>query len=494
MSAALDLLGTLRLEDGIRWGDRAVDWQRADAAAVLDPAPGAPRLHYLTRPRGGSMTSDTAGMVIAALLEDLPEAARVVWVAADRDRGRLGVDAMAGLVRRTPGLRSVLKVDQWRITAPNGATVEVLAADGPSAFGLRPHMIVVDEHAVWPNTGNARQVWEALVSAVPKVPGCRMVVMTSAGDPSSHAARTLERAKRSRAWRVNEVPGPLPWMPADVLDEQRSLLTDSQFARLHLNTWCAPEDRLTTRADVLACVAHEGPLLPERGRSYIITLDAGLVNDRTVAVIAHADGRGEDARSVIDRVSVWQGSKASQVRLAEVEAWLRHASHEFNRAPILMDPWQTAGTAQRLPGQGLSVSEFVFTAQSTSRLATALYRALRDHRLALPDDDELIDELSNARLVEKGPGQVRIDHDAGSHDDRVIAVAMVVLHFGVRPERSYDFLPVGVPNHDPFIDSSGMAAWDIGGHVDRWANDPDPGSVTSVGRRDYGRGHGPWVF
>jgi hypothetical protein len=43
---------------------------------------------------------------------------------------------------------------------------------------------------------------------------------------------------------VNEIPGPVPWLEPDRLEEQRRRLPASSFARLFLNQWTAAEDRL----------------------------------------------------------------------------------------------------------------------------------------------------------------------------------------------------------------------------------------------------------
>jgi phage FluMu gp28-like protein len=76
----------------------------------------------------------------------------------------------------------------------------------------------------------------------------------------------------------------------------------------------------------------------------------------------------------------------------------------------------------------VSVVEFNFSQSSVGRLALTLYRLLRDHQLALPPDEDLIDELSNVHLVETSPGSYRIDHDPDKHDDRVISLALAANH------------------------------------------------------------------
>jgi hypothetical protein len=99
----------------------------------------------------------------------------------------------------------------------------------------------------------------------------------------------LGHAKSSKAWRVHEVPGPTPWILPAALADQRALLPESSYARLHLNRWTAAEDRLTSLEALRECVTLDGPLRPEHGVQYVVAVDLGLKNDRTVAVVAHAE-------------------------------------------------------------------------------------------------------------------------------------------------------------------------------------------------------------
>jgi hypothetical protein len=121
MDAALTLLSGLVLEDGRRWGAVATDWQWADARAVLDLDPATPDLHFLTRPRGASKTCDLAGMLLAAMVEQLPAAAQALSVAADRDQSGLLLREVGGFVQRTPGLAGAVEVGTWQARAVRGA-------------------------------------------------------------------------------------------------------------------------------------------------------------------------------------------------------------------------------------------------------------------------------------------------------------------------------------------------------------------------------------
>ncbi len=473
MSDALDVLGGLVLEDGRRWGEAAAPWQSDDARAILEPAPDDPHLHFLTRPRGASKTSDLGGIAVTALLTQLPRQARGYAVAADADQARLLVDAMHGFIARTPGIGSALQVDRWKVVSTRtGASLEVLPADGPSAYGLRYTLAIVDELAVWASTPGPRMVWEAVYSAAPKVPGARLVVASSAGDPAHWSHNILMHAKASKHWRVHEVPGPTPWISPAALEEQRALLPESSYRRLHLNQWTSAEDRLTSVEALRACVVLDGPLRPEPGVDYVVAVDIGLKSDRTVAAVCHAEPferpssrlpstgdlaadrqiansvvsmadwyggrdshrylrRGQPqpekpsrgSRIVLDRMQVWSGTRLKPVRLSDVEAWLLEAATSF-KAKVVFDPFQAVGMMQRLQERRVEVREFVFNSSSVGRLASTLHLLLRDRALALPDDPELLDELSNVRLRETSPGVLRMDHDPDKHDDRAIALAM----------------------------------------------------------------------
>jgi len=263
MTPALDpfgLLSALVVDSGALWGETATGWQRVDAAALLDHRPDAPRLHFLTRPRGGSKTTDLAAVALAALMTQAPTRSTSHAFARDRDQAALLLDALGGFVART-GLGGLVDVGSWTVTVrESGARLAVESADVASAYGHLPFLDIADELAQWPATRGAHALWEALVSGLPKRPDSRLAVLTTAGDPTHWSAKVLEAARSSDRWRVSEVRGPLPWADPDDLAEQARLLPASTYARLHLNRWTAAEDRLVNADDLAACVTLDGPL------------------------------------------------------------------------------------------------------------------------------------------------------------------------------------------------------------------------------------------
>jgi phage terminase large subunit-like protein len=407
-----------------------VMWE--DAAAILDPSSATP-YHWLGRARGFDKTSGLAGVMVSAMLTQASPGARLFSLASDRDQGRLLVDSVQGYVTRTPELSGALSVDAFKVGAPKvQATLEVVAADAPSSYGLRPWFLGVDELSVWSDTDGPRKLWDATTSALGKVPGARCVVISSAGDPGHFSHKLLEHAYADPLWRVHEVRGPAPWTDRARLAEQQRRLLPSVYSRLFENVWTAGEDRLTTLEDVRACIGHSGDLAYQPGHRYVASLDVGLTNDRTVSCVAHAEERAAGRVVVVDRLASWQGEKSRPVSLDAVESWVEEACRDY-RCGLVFDKYQAAHLAQRLKGRRVRTEEFTFSTANIGRLAVTTYRLLRDHLFDLPDNAALIDELVNVQLREVGPGQFRIDHASNRHDDMAIALAMCAAYLVERP-------------------------------------------------------------
>ena len=448
---SLDLLAALVLEDGQRWGEIAADFQWEDAGALFSDD--GPLWHFYTRPRGGSKTTDLAGVSLVWLATVAAPGARGFVFAGSQDQAALLLDAASGLVDRTPELRDVIEIQAKKILhRRSGATMEVRAADGDHAFGLRPSFVVCDEAAQWAETRRARRLWVAIVSSLAKVPNCRFVCLSSAGEPGHWSHKVLQDAlKAPDRWDVHEVPGPLPWV--DVEDLKAQGLRDSEFARLHLNQWVQSENRLVTFEDLEAATVLNGELDPQPGIHYFITCDLGLTHDATVVAVGHSESissePGAPMRVVVDSLKKWQGKRLAPVQLADIESYLVLTSQRYNRARIMADPWQAAGLLQRLKTQGVQAEQFPFTTTSVGRLGQSLHLALKNHLILLPRDDDLIAELSRVRLVETGVGTARLDHDSSGHDDMAVVCAMLTAELigNVKPRQAAEWLESLAPMH-----------------------------------------------
>lgn len=478
MNPAIVLLGTLLLEDGRLWWNAAEPWQLADAQAFIE---GAVRRHWWLRARGMSKTTDAAVVILAMLLTLAPARSRSYCYGADADQAAVLFDALVGLIQRSR-LTALVDVGASTITVRStGATLTVESSDGASAFGRRPWLTVLDEATAWPDTPNHARLWSAAVSAVGKVPASRLLVLGTAATPASAGHKRFLTAERSRHWRASVVAGPSPWWAPEDVEAAAESLTASEYRRLILNQWCAGEDALTSEADVAACTGSHRVLEPLRGRRYVMGLDVGLKRDRTVLTVGHLEPSPAGRKVVIDRVLRWTGTRTSPVSLTDVERSIVATWKQYGSPRLVFDPYQAAQLSERLRVAGVRADEYLFNTGSINRLARTLYGALRDRAIVLPDDPELAAELVTVRLVETGPGLVRLDHHAGQNDDQAIAVALVATALLDRPTaigslhvpygRTPPTLPKPAPNGPPVPVKRSAAGY------------PDPRMAWRPGRR-----------
>ena len=411
------------------WADAAFPFQLEDARAVL--ADDGPPYHFLTRSRGASKTTDLAGLALAMLLA-AEHPARFVWTAADADQARLAIDRIDGYFRDSDLPESV-EVQARRIrVSGSDARLDVLPADESSSWGLLVDAVFCDELTNWSDTPLPRRLWEAVSSAVAKRDDAKLIVLGTAGNPSHFSRKILDHALTSPLWRVNEGSGPAPWLDSDRLAEQKARLPDSVFRQLFKNEWVAVEGSFLDPAVVDAAFTLDGPSLgppelidseTESRPNYYAALDLGSVSDRTALAIGHRDGEAV----VLDRMQVWQGTRARPVDFAEVEKFIVDAHKRFGFR-LRLDPWQGLDLAQRLRAQGVRAEEFPFSQSSKQRLAATLLHSLNAGNLKLYDGAEgLRDELLGLRLRQSASGAWSFDHSSGGHDDRAVSLALMLV-------------------------------------------------------------------
>lgn len=432
---AYALMAGFVMDEGRTWGEIAYPFQRADAQAVLDTSGGAPRRHFILRGRGMSKTTDVAAMCLALLLTEAPARARCHIYAVDAEQAGLFADALAGIVGRTPGLSGAVDLGARSVRVRStGATLTVEASDAASAYGTRPWLSVVDELGVWPSTTNHRRLYGAIVSAVPKVPGSRLLVIGTAGSPVGLGAEVWADAQDSAHWRTSRTPGPSPWWSAEDVESTQADLTAAEWRRLILCEWAESDDALTRPEDVEAAIRPGSLSLdPRPGVEYVAALDVGTRRDLTALAVGHSERTPEGRRVVIDRVVYWRPERNAKVDLAEVEASTLRLCRQY-RAKLRFDRMQAEQLTGNLTRQGVRADEFVFSSAGANRLARSTYVALRDRALSLPDDPEVRTEFLSARLIETGPSTVKLQNPPGTHDDIVAAVGMVIADLTDRPE------------------------------------------------------------
>ncbi len=302
---AIRFLETLVVPEGPLAGKRLklAKFQKDFVKGALDPET---HVACLSIGRGNGKTALSAGLALGALLGEWDtQPRRYIPIAArNRDQAAIAYGFIEGFCLYLPEtIRERLKFRrspklEIEYQDENGPhLLRCIAADGKSALGSGPTMVLMDERAAWPpDQGDALEA--ALLTGLGKRQGRALIISTSAPDDANAFSQ----------WLDNPPPGtftmefrPPPGLPAD--DRESLLMANpgakcgvganldwlasaaeraiarggsslSSFRNLHRNERVSGEDR-----DVLLTVdqwmSAETDVLPPRTGSVVVGLDLG---------------------------------------------------------------------------------------------------------------------------------------------------------------------------------------------------------------------------
>lgn len=226
------------IEDPLGRGERAVKWLRM-LKHPKNPAPGHPfelddwqeqvvrriygprhedgsrvvRRVVLLLPRGNRKTSLCAALTLLHLIgpERVP-GGLIVSAASAHEQAMELFNEAALVIEHDRRLAKNVNVREYtsRISYPAAKTRYIaVASDGKVQHGKTPHVVIADELHAWQGAAGLRQ-WEALDSALVKVPGTLMIVASTSGRGQENLAwRTVEYAMRVQRGEIND-PATLP--------------------------------------------------------------------------------------------------------------------------------------------------------------------------------------------------------------------------------------------------------------------------------------------
>lgn len=367
-------------------------------------------------------------------------------LAADRDQGRLILQAQEDLIRLNPWLADDVHITKDVIAGPCGE-ITVLPCDAGSSMGLRGNLYIADEIVHW----KRQKEWSAIVTGLPKVQPTIFAVLSNAGLEGSwqHEA-FLEAQSDPKSWSVFYREGTLAtWQDPEAIRKARRLIPPSEGDRLFDNKWIDPtaEHDYLRRSELAQC-ARLGEELNLRLRTrkqygvgnYVVGIDYGARRDRTALCVLHMD---QNNRTIIDRLDVWQGTPENQIKIADVQEWIEQVERAFSPCAWVVDPAQMEGTIQWMAGRGLPVVPWAARGGKANYEMAMHLRAIvveqklawypnagcldvKDVRTGREFTERLEDELVALR-VKKMPYGFRFDHENQKHDDRAVAVTMAAL-------------------------------------------------------------------
>jgi hypothetical protein len=414
-----EFIEELRLPDGRRFGDVMAPFQCETFQHYFDPL--SPPNLWVSRPRGGSKTTDVAALAVHELVF-APTGSLMVAVAADQNQARLLLDAMRRWRDANPHLKG-FQMGRNEVRNPaTGSVLRTLASDTRGNLGLTPWRVFADELAAW----GSREHWDVMQTALPKVPGSRAIVTSTAGSPSHWSFGVWQHAHDSDKWSVQHTHDLAPWLDpeqlADLMGASANHLSASARKRWLDNIWSTADDAIfipgeiqRVTDDTLSGMAERGV----KGTRYVVGVDLGITHDRT-AIATIEWNRGEQPNRLV-RLWVHVPSREHPTSIAAVEAELRRTHEMFGPVAMLADPYEARGSIERLP----FLRQAKQTGESVAAQSRALLAAIRDGGILLPPNELLRAELLG--LIEKESGQhIRFDHPPGGHNDATTALAIAL--------------------------------------------------------------------
>jgi len=422
----------------VRWADIMDDWQAADFAALDagwqrtahggEPVEGEAMRSWRERPRGHSKSLDVAAMTLWAVLF-APRRISGIAAAADRDQAGILREKIGSVVQLNSWMNDLLDIQQWRVkNRHTGSSLDILASDSATSYGITPDFVVADEIVHWRSEG----LWVSLLSAASKRASCRLDVITNAGFVNDWQWDLRESVRVDPDWHFSRLDGPqATWMTERRLAEQERLLPRVEYRRLFENAWVGEGDLFSAgqidRA-ISTDISHLGH--PKDGYAYALGIDIGLMRDRCALVLSCRDCRNDDGRYEFANAWTFTPTADEPVSIIEVERAIRDLHQVFRFSKCYGDPWQAAYLSERLQASGIPYE--IYNLQSLAQwdiLARHMISLFDQGQVLIWDHAELIAELRRTRVVGRKDGKLRLDWPrvGNSHGDISMAFAMSLL-------------------------------------------------------------------
>jgi phage terminase large subunit-like protein len=358
--------------------------------------------------RGNAKTALAAGLALGELLGewDRQPNRETLLAARTRDQARIAWDFIAGfasslpesvqeqlIFRRSPRLEIEYEGDG------GGHVVRAIAADGKSALGSAPTLVIMDERGHWErDRGDALE--HALLSGLGKRGGRALVISTSAADDTHPFSKWLD-SEQEGVYRQEHRPAPglpaddraslllanpgaqygigssLEWLEAQArraIARGGSALTTFRLYNRNERVSAETRDLLLTVDEWLACEVSE---LPERSGPCVIGVDLGGSASMTAAAFYWPEtGRLEVLGTFPSKPSLLDRGQADGVGSRYVEmqdrgelsvlgdatvpvaAWLIEVAKQVegeNIAAIVADRYKQAELGEAIDKTGLRI-------------------------------------------------------------------------------------------------------------------------------------------
>lgn len=306
----------------------------------------------------------------------------------------------------------VITPSGFKITYPNGAIIESIPIDPSGEAGGNDDLIILSELWGWKSEAHQRMFSEMTIS--PNKWGRAQRIADTYAGFSNGGSPILERLYETGVvqgrqltpeWEIYEnqsasmltawVTKPLfKWQTEAYYAQEASVLTPSEFNRMHRNQWVSDTDAFVPIEWWDAAQIEELPVL-EADQQWVLALDAAVSGDcfGMVALSRH------DQKVAVRYVKKWTPPPGGKLDFAGPETEIRRLVDSGRIACIAYDPYQLHDLATRLRNE-LSVWFFEFPQGQMRLLADKmLYDYIREKRVLHTGEPDLRQHVGNANAT-----------------------------------------------------------------------------------------------
>lgn len=370
-----------------------------------------------------------------------PDPQEIVSVANDKDQARIKLSDARRVIRSSDILHSLVDgrygLTRSEIRLKNGNRWIIKSADSLFSRGLRPSTASFDELG-W---AVSRDLFDTLSAgqAAQKNP---LIFVTSTVGPVKAGIlwELFEQARSGNKslyldYRTENLN---PLVSAEYLERERALLPPHVFAREHMNLWGEGSDVFCTEADWQKAIENGDPRRDSDPGPCFLFCDLGWVHDETALAVGRRDN---NKRVQIVHLETFKGSQSHPVEFAAVEDRIVELSEKLSVKRARIESPQGVALSQALNLRGVSAEVLHPTAKSNQENWGALYTALKNGTVELPNDAKLRQQLLTLTIRTTQTGW-KVEDVPSIHNDRAVAVAGVVYMAG---EGNYARLPDDQP-------------------------------------------------